>query len=92
MTKQEMKKAVIKAVKDGMDEKIRNIYVDLDHANDTVIKVGIIYGKYGIDMVKLSLQRLHNSSGAYQIYGIEGHVNIYHIKGINTELKLIEVA
>lgn len=91
MTKQEMKKAIKQAVKVGMDEKIRCIYVDLDHANDTVIKVGITYGKYGIDMVKFSLQRLHNR-GAYQIFGITGSANIYHIIGINDELAKIEVA
>lgn len=89
MTKQEMKKAVKQAVKDGMDEKIRACYVDLDSANDTVINVGITYGKYGIETVIFSLHKLHSCKDKYQIYQIEGKANIYHIKGINKELKLI---
>lgn len=92
MTKQEMKKAIKQAVKVGMDEKIRCSYVDLDTVDDTVIKVGITYGKFGIDTVKFSLQRSYINRGAYQIFGITGNANIYHIQGINEELAKIEVA
>ena len=89
MTKQEMKKAIIKAVKEGMGEKIRTIFVDLDTPTDTVIRVGITYGRFGIETVIFSLQHIMGRHSAYQIYKITGSANIYHIKGINEELNLI---
>lgn len=88
MTKQELKKAIKLAFKNGMGEKIRAIHVDLDTPFDAVIDVGVVYGRYGIDTVEFSLQKLSsNKDDFYSIYQIQGKTNIYHIKNINKELK-----
>ena len=86
MTKQEMKTAIKLAVKNGMGEKIRNIFVDLDTPTDAVIHVAVTYGRYGIDTVKFSLQHVNRGSKFYSIYSISGKANVHHISGINEQL------
>ena len=82
MTPSQRRTQIKTAVKEGMNEKVRTVYVDLEKAHDAVIHVSICYGQYGIDNVKLTIMRMGGEK-SYHIHSIEGNISVYMIRDLD---------
>jgi len=90
MTTNDIKKGLKTAIKKGMDDKIRNCYLDYRENNNEIINVSVTYGEYGIDNVKLTLI-YSRTLRAYKIFCIDGMINIYQINDINKKLEVFKI-
>lgn len=87
MTKQELKKAIEIAVKNGMEDVVK-VYADTRRkGKQPMIDVSIIYGQFGIETATLTLTKLHRDN--LEVWAVDGKIKMYQINDINKELAKI---
>jgi hypothetical protein len=76
-----IKNTVKAGIEEGINDKVRMIYVRVVGENNDMADVAVAYGLHGLDMCLISI--MNNS-----IYSIEaGTLNYYQMKRINEYLK-----
>jgi len=90
LERKNLKLQIKKAVRIGLDEKIRSCNVQYHFKNEDVITVTVIYGEYIIEQLQMTLF-FDTFKNAYKVYDVSGKASMYALKKINTEILKCEV-